>query len=83
MPRPKNSNRESIRSERVPLAMTPAGYDKLATLAVIRGVSINELVNAILEPVLERNSATIDSFNAARQKAADEIDLAADIPPAE
>ena len=78
MPRPRNTDRNTIRSERISLAMTPATYDAIACLAQIRGISVNEFVVKILDAIAEKNSKVVADFDAARKKAAEAITVDVD-----
>lgn len=73
--RPKNVDRESIKTERVSIALTPPVYNGVLSLAQIQGVSVNELVGELIERVVKQNAAVIADFNAARDKAAETVNL--------
>jgi len=67
--RPRTQNRADIRSERISLAVTPATYAGLRTLAEINGTSVNDLINSVVEQLVERNAVTIRNFDEARARA--------------
>ena len=69
MSRPRTQNRADIRSERISLAVTPATYAGLRTLAEINGTSVNDLINSVVEQLVERNAVTIRNFDEARARA--------------
>lgn len=69
MSRPRTQNRADIRSERISLAVTPATYAGLRTLAEINGTSVNDLINSVVEQLVERNAVTIRDFDEARARA--------------
>lgn len=73
MSRPRTQNRADIRSERISLAVTPATYAGLRTLAEINGTSVNDLINSVVEQLFERNADTIRDFDEARARAANAV----------
>lgn len=74
MARPKIPVNEK-RSERITLIMTPAEYEGLYSLAQMQDRTINEFCCAILSQVVKKNSAVIESFNADKQKHAEDIEV--------
>lgn len=76
--RPRKTNRETLRTERISLALPAADYAGVSTLAAIQGVSLNEFLCAVVAQLVQKNLPTIESFNAARQQAADSINLNVD-----
>ena len=78
MPRPRNTDRNTIRSERISLAMKPATYDAITSIAQISGVSANEFIVGVLERIAEKNSGIVADFDAARKKAAEAITVDVD-----
>lgn len=62
MSRPRNSDRAQIRSERISLALTPAAYDGVKTLATIQNVSVNDFVASLVESVVAKNLPVIEEF---------------------
>lgn len=75
MPRARNNNRDSIRSERISLALTPAVFDGIKTLADIKAVTVNELLNAVAAELVKKNAVAIKEYDAARAKAAEKLNL--------
>ena len=78
MSRPRYIDRESIRAERVSLALPAKLYEGVSTMAAIRRTSINDLVCSIIAGVVEKNQPVLDDFIAARKKASDAVNLTAD-----
>lgn len=52
----------SLRNARVSIVMTAATYDGVAALAAIRGCSLNDLINEIIEGVVKKNSTAITNY---------------------
>lgn len=78
MARPRTKDRESIRSERVSLALTPATYDGLIALAQCKACTVNDLLVGILDRLIEQNATVIADFKAAQDKAAAAVNLSVD-----
>lgn len=75
MPRPKTADRSTIRTERISLALPVASYTGIKTLADIQGLSVNDLLNDVIRRLVEQNAAVISEFEAARDRAADSLNL--------
>lgn len=78
MARPRYTDRDLIRAERISLALPVNLYEGVATMAAIRGTSINGLLCSIITGVVEKNQSVIDEFNSARSRAAAAVNLNAD-----
>ena len=78
MARPRKSDRDSIRAERFSLSLTPKLYSDVMTLAAIRDVSVNEFLICFIATICDKNQAVIEQFRAARQRAAEAVDLSLD-----
>lgn len=78
MARTRNQNRANVRSERVSLVLTPAAYDGITALAQIRGVSVNDIINGVVEKLVAKNFAAIERYNSALADARDAITLDVD-----
>jgi hypothetical protein len=69
MARPRNTDRESVKSERVSIALTPAIMSGATTLAQIQGTSLNDFVATLIERAVKKNAPVIEKFNAALENA--------------
>lgn len=78
MARPRTKDRESIRSERVSLALTPATYDGLIALAQCKACTVNDLLVGVIDKLVAKNATVIAEFKAAQDKAADAVNLSVD-----
>lgn len=65
MARPRNTDRESVKSERISIALTPAIMSGATTLAQIQGTSLNDFVATLIENAVKKNAPVIEQFNAA------------------
>lgn len=79
MARPTSTSRESVRNSRMSLALTAATYDSIVTLAMIRGVSTNDLVNEILEGVVKKNATAIAEFRKSVTDIQGQLELSFDV----
>lgn len=62
-------------SERISLALTPATYDGIKTLADIKGLSVNDLLNSVADELVKKNAATIAEYEKHRTRLADSLNL--------
>ena len=65
MARPRNTDRESVKSERLSLTLTPALMSGATTLAQIQGTSLSDFVATLIEHAVKKNAPVIEKFNAA------------------
>ena len=75
MARPKIADRNTIRTERISLALTPATYDGINTLADLKGISVNDLLNSVADELVKKNAATIAEYEEHRARLADALNL--------
>ena len=75
MARPKIADRNTIRTERISLALTPATYDGIKTLADLKGISVNDLLNSVADELVKKNAATIAEYEKHRTRLADALNL--------
>lgn len=75
MARPKITDRNTIRTERISLALTPATYYGIKTLADIKGLSVNDLLNSVADELVKKNAATIVEYEKHRARLADSLNL--------
>lgn len=78
MARPRLAERDSIRTERISLALSPVLYSGIKALADIQEVSVNDLLNTVVDNLVKKNREAISNFNTARRKAAESVDLTLD-----
>ena len=65
MARPRKNDRSALKSERLSIALKPADFNAVATLAAISGVSINDFVGGLLLRCIELNADLIADFDKA------------------
>ena len=65
MARPRNTDRESVKSERLSLTLTPALMSGATTLAQIQGTSLSDFVATLIERAVKKNAFVIEKFDAA------------------
>ena len=75
MPRPKSQNRADNRTERISLALPPAIYDGIKSIAEIQGVTVNELLNSVAAELVKKNAVVIKDYDSMRTKVADALNL--------
>ena len=75
MARPKEKNRENVRSERVSLVLTPANYDGINALAQIFGCSVNDVLNSVVEEIVKKNFDAITKYKAVVASARADVNL--------
>ncbi len=78
MSRPRNSDRNQIRNERISLAVTRATFDGVKTLAAMQGISTNDFIASLVESVVKKNAPVIEEFAAAQKSFVAKIDLNVD-----
>lgn len=78
MARPRLAERDSIRTERISLALSPVLYSGIKALADIQEVSVNDLINTVVDNLVKKNREAISNFDTARRKAAESVDLTLD-----
>lgn len=75
MSRPRNSDRNQIRNERISLAVTRATFDGVKLLAAMQGISTNDFIASIVESVVKKNAPVIEEFAAAQKSFVTRLDL--------
>lgn len=75
MARPQKLSPEAKRTIRATLLMTPAEYEGVATLAQLKGATLNEFVCRILADVIHKNAKTLESFKVEKEKHAAQLNL--------
>ena len=78
MSRQRNADRQQIRSERISLAVTPAAFDGVKTLAAMQNTTVNDFVASLVENVVAKNSLVIEEFAAAQKNFVSRLDLNCD-----
>jgi len=73
--RPPLVDRREIRSERVSLILSPNNLEALKTLADIKRVTVNELINRLIEAAAKKNASAMAKFKADREAADAAVDL--------
>lgn len=75
MARPRKENRETVRAERVSLALTPAQYHGLVSIAAMMGTTLNDFIGGLISQVVNANRTIIDEFEVDRQRHVDRLNL--------
>ena len=57
------------RQARISLLFTQTLYEKVSMLADSQGVSLNSLIESLIEKAVQKNASVIEKFQAARQEA--------------
>ena len=78
MSRQRNDDRRQIRSERVSLALTPAAFEGVKTLATMQNTTVNDFVASLVENVVAKNSLVIEEFADAQKNFVSRLDLNCD-----
>lgn len=75
MSRPRNADRQQVRSERISLAVTPATFDGVKLLAAMQGISTNDFIASLVESVVKKNAPVIKEFSDAQKQFVARLDF--------